>query len=187
MINFTEVRETNEMIEKENLDVRTITMGISLLDCADPSLPVLCSKIYEKIHRTAKDLVRVGEEIARDYRIPIVNKRISVTPISLIAGSECRTTEDYVQVAKTLDSVAKDVGVNFIGGFSALVSKSMTPADALTDGYRVRIRKRRLHEDRHQHGRSAPFGQCDQRDRPGDGGQRFHRVRQARRLLQRAG
>ncbi|MBP3736460.1 MAG: PFL family protein, partial [Lachnospiraceae bacterium] len=131
MINFTEVRETNEMIEKENLDVRTITMGISLLDCADPSLPVLCSKIYEKIHRTAKDLVRVGEEIARDYRIPIVNKRISVTPISLIAGSACRTTEDYVQVAKTLDSVAKDVGVNFIGGFSALVSKSMTPADEL--------------------------------------------------------
>ncbi|WP_130836779.1 PFL family protein [Lachnoclostridium sp. Marseille-P6806] len=131
MINFTEVSETNRMIEEENLDVRTITMGISLLDCADPDLGRLCAKIHDKIYDSAKDLVRIGEEISRDFGIPIVNKRISVTPVALVAGEACRTTEDYVRVAETLDRTAREVGVNFLGGFSALVSKGMTAADEL--------------------------------------------------------
>lgn len=131
MINFREVEETNNMIEKENLDVRTITMGISLLDCADPDLQQLKKKIHEKIFESAKDLVRTGEEISKDFGVPIVNKRISVTPIALVAGAACHSIEDYVEVAKTLDQTAKEVGVNFLGGFSALVSKGMTQADEL--------------------------------------------------------
>jgi len=131
MISIREVQETNAMIEKENLDVRTITMGISLLDCIDDDLHRLNEKIHDKIYRLAKDLVRTGEEISRDYGIPIVNKRISVTPIALIGGSACRTSEDFVEIAKTLDKTAEEVGVNFLGGYSALVSKGMTPADEL--------------------------------------------------------
>lgn len=131
MINFSEVRQTNEMIEKENLDVRTITMGISLLDCIDSDLEKLREKIYDKIYTSAADLVRVGEEISRDYGIPIVNKRISVTPIALIGGSACHTPEDFAKIAHTLDRAAHDVGVNFLGGYSALVSKGMTNADRL--------------------------------------------------------
>jgi uncharacterized protein (UPF0210 family) len=131
MINFREVEETNNMIEKENLDVRTITMGISLLDCADPDLQQMKKKIHDKIYESARDLVRTGEEISKDFGVPIVNKRISVTPIALVAGAACHSIEDYVEVAKTLDRTAKEVGVNFLGGFSALVSKGMTPADEL--------------------------------------------------------
>ena len=131
MINFSEVRQTNEMIEKENLDVRTITMGISLLDCIDSDLTVLGQKVYDKIHKSAYDLVRVGEEISRDYGIPIVNKRISVTPIALIGGSACRCPEDFAQIARVLDRAAHDVGVNFLGGYSALVSKGMTESDRM--------------------------------------------------------
>ena len=131
MINIHEVVETNEMIEKENLDVRTITLGISLLDCIDSDLDKVCEKIHNKIYETAKDLVKTGEQISREYGIPIVNKRISVTPIALIGGAACRTSSDFVKIAKTLDKVAKEVGVNFIGGYSALVSKGMTKADRL--------------------------------------------------------
>ncbi|MBR6325456.1 MAG: DUF711 family protein, partial [Lachnospiraceae bacterium] len=131
MINQFEVIETNKMIEEENLDVRTITMGISLLDCIDSDLQKCASKIHDKIYRSAKDLVATGEEIAREFGIPIVNKRISVTPISLIGGACCKTCDDFVVLAQTLDQVAKEVGVNFLGGFSALVSKGMTPADEL--------------------------------------------------------
>ena len=129
MINLFEVVETNEMITKENLDVRTITLGISLLDCIDSDLNRLNEKIYNKIYNAAKDLVNTGEEISREFGIPIVNKRISVTPIALIGGAACKTTEDFASIAKTLDRVAHEVGVNFIGGYSALVSKGMTPAD----------------------------------------------------------
>ena len=129
MINIQEVSETNEMIQKENLDVRTITMGISLLDCTGHSLDEVCERIYRKITTVAKDLVKVGKEIEIQYGIPIVNKRISVTPISLVGGTVCKTEEDFVTIAKTLDRAAKTVGVNFIGGYSALVSKGMTPAD----------------------------------------------------------
>lgn len=129
MINVYEVNETQQMIEQENLDVRTITLGISLLDCVDSDLSRLNLKIYQKITTTAKNLVAVGEEIEREYGIPIVNKRISVTPIGLIGGAACRCPDDYVMLAQTLDKAAKEVGVNFIGGYSALVSKAMTKSD----------------------------------------------------------
>ncbi len=131
MINIYEVHETNQMIEQENLDVRTITMGISLLSCAAEDMDSLCENIYNKITSKAARLVSCGEEIEKDYGVPIVNKRISVTPISLVAASCAKSTEDYVRIAKVLDQAAKDVGVNFIGGFSALVSKGMTEAEEL--------------------------------------------------------
>ncbi len=131
MISIYEVSETNKMIEQENLDVRTITMGISLLDCIDHDLDVLRKNIYEKITGRAARLVEVGDEIAGEYGIPIVNKRISVTPIALVGGSACRDPHDFALIAKTLDEAAHAVGVNFIGGYSALVSKGMTPADEM--------------------------------------------------------
>jgi uncharacterized protein (UPF0210 family) len=129
MINIFEVNETNKMIEQEMLDVRTITLGISLLDCCDTDLDRLNTRIYEKITRVAKNLVAVGKEIEREYGIPIVNKRISVTPISLVGGQACSSPEDFVTIALTLDRAAKEVGVNFLGGYSALVSKGMTKAE----------------------------------------------------------
>lgn len=129
MINIWEVNETNKMIEHENLDVRTITLGISLLDCIDSDLEALNRKIYGKITEAAAKLVETGAEIERNYCIPIVNKRISVTPIALVGQAACKGPEDFVAVAKTLDRAAKDVGVNFIGGYSALVSKGMTKGD----------------------------------------------------------
>lgn len=131
MINIYEVHETNQMIEQEKLDVRTITMGISLLDCIDADLDRLNEKIYHKITTYAENLVQVGKDIEVEYGIPIVNKRISVTPIALIGGAACRTSADYVTIAKTLDRAAKQVGVNFLGGYSALVSKGMTPSEEL--------------------------------------------------------
>lgn len=131
MLNMFEVIETNDMIDKDLLDVRTITIGISLLDCIDKDLNKLCKNIYDKITNTAKDLVRVGDEISKDFGVPIVNKRISVTPIALVGGSAYKTKEDFVQIAKTLDKAAKDLGVNFLGGYSAIVSKGITEADRL--------------------------------------------------------
>lgn len=131
MINIFEVNETNQMIEQENLDVRTITMGISLLDCASSSLQETLDRIYEKITKKAKDLVQVGKTIEGYYGIPIVNKRISITPIGLVGDSCCKTPGDFVEIAKILDNAAKEVGVNFLGGYSALVSKGMTPADEM--------------------------------------------------------
>ena len=131
MINIFEVAETNEMIEKENLDVRTITLGISLLDCIDADIKRLNEKIYHKIYEAAKDLVATGEYISAEYGIPVVNKRISVTPIALVGGAACRKPEDFVSIARTLDMAAHEVGVNFIGGYSALVSKGMTAADEM--------------------------------------------------------
>ena len=129
MININEVIETNKMIDKENLDVRTITMGISLLDCIDSDLDKVCENVYNKITTMAKDLVATGEEISTEFGIPIVNKRISVTPIALVGGSACKTPDDFVKIAQALDRAAKKVGVNFIGGYTALVSKKMTEAD----------------------------------------------------------
>ena len=131
MININEVIETNKMIEKENLDVRTITMGISLLDCISEDVDKVCSNIYKKITTLAKDLVSVGKDIEREYAIPIVNKRISVTPISIIGASCCHSIDDYVKIAKTLDEAAQKVGVNFLGGFSALPAKGMTKSEEL--------------------------------------------------------
>lgn len=129
MINIFEVNETNQMIEQEKLDVRTITLGISLLDCCDADLDSLNENIYEKITCIAKNLVPVGKEIEAEYGIPIVNKRISVTPIVLVGGHACNSPEDFVTIAQTLDRAAEKTGVNFLGGYSALVSKGMTKAD----------------------------------------------------------
>ena len=129
MISKVEIQETNAMIAQENLDVRTITMGISLMDCADSDIDRFNEKIYKKITTYAKDLVKVGDEIARQFGVPVVNKRISVTPIA-IAAAGCET-DSYVSVAKTLDRAAKDCGVNFIGGFSALVHKGYTKSDEI--------------------------------------------------------
>ena len=129
MLNINEVIETNHMIKDMNLDVRTITMGISLLDCISDSLDQVCDRIYEKITTKAANLVSVGREIEREYGIPVVNKRISITPIALVGGSCCKGPDDFVQIAKVLDRCAKEVDVNFIGGYSALVHKGMTPAD----------------------------------------------------------
>ena len=126
MINTQDIMETITMIQEENLDIRTITMGISLIDCADSDIDKSCEKIYDKIYRYAKDLVSTGEKIEKKYGIPIVNKRISVTPISMLVGV---SGGDPVKYAKTLDRVAKDVGVNFIGGFSALVQKGFSAGD----------------------------------------------------------
>ena len=131
MINLFEVNETNKMIEQENLDVRTITIGISLIDCIDANIDILCQNIYKKITTVAADLVKTGENIEKKYGIPIVNKRISVTPIGLIGASACHTSDDFVKIAKTLDQCARQVGVNFIGGYSAIVSKGMTKAEKL--------------------------------------------------------
>ncbi len=129
MININEVVETNQMILEDNLDVRTITMGISLLDCASTDLKTFNQKIYDKITKSAENLVKVGEDISKEYGIPIVNKRISVTPIALAASSTGAT--DYVSIAKAMDRAAKQVGVNFIGGYSALVHKGTTPSDQI--------------------------------------------------------
>ena len=129
MISRVEIQETNRMIAEANLDVRTITMGISLIDCADPDIDKFNENIYNKITSYAKDLVKVGDDIAKQFGIPVVNKRISVTPIA-IAAAGCKT-DSYVSIAKTLDRAAEACGVNFIGGFSALVQKGCTPSDRI--------------------------------------------------------
>ena len=166
MINIWEVNETNKMVEQENLDVRTITIGISLLECIDSDLKKLNENIYNRITTVAKDLAAVGEKIENEYGIPIVNKRISVTPIALVGGAACKTPEDFATIADTLDRAAKTVGANLIGGYSALVSKGMTKADemlihsipmALCRTERVCSC---IHEDRYQYG----CGQVDGRD-----------------------
>jgi uncharacterized protein (UPF0210 family) len=127
IINSRDIMETIEMLTAENLDVRTVTMGISLLDCIDPDPDKACEKIYNKITRLAGNLVSVVDGISAEYGIPIVNKRISVTPIAMLLGAA--PDADPVQYAKTLDRAAKAVGVNFIGGFGALVEKGMTPGE----------------------------------------------------------
>ena len=131
MINIHEVLETNNMIDHENLDVRTITMGISLLDCADNDVDVTCAKICDKIRSLAGNLARTAEDISKEFGVPIVNKRISITPIALVGASCCKSADDYVKIAKALDKVAEEVGVNFLGGYSAVVSKGMTTSDRL--------------------------------------------------------
>lgn len=131
MININEVAETNAMIEKENLDVRTITMGISLFDCIDSSVSGTCDRIYDKICKKAGRLVEVGEHISKSYGIPVVNKRISVTPIATVGSSCCRSEEDYLELGKTLDRAAESIGVNLIGGYSAIISKGMTDKEKI--------------------------------------------------------
>ena len=127
MINSSEILQTVQMFNQQHLDIRTITMGISLLDCADPNPQAACQKIYHKICRRAEQLVATGAPIEKQFGIPIVNKRVSVTPISLVAAAS--DTNDYVPFAAALDRAAKTVGINFIGGFSALVQKGFTQSD----------------------------------------------------------
>lgn len=131
MININEVIETNEMVRRENLDVRTITVGISLLPCQDSDLARLNEKIYDRITTVAKDLAKTAEIIEAEFGIPVVNKRISCTPASLLFGSAVRSEEEAVSIAKTYDRAAEAVGVNLIGGYGALVSKGMTEADRI--------------------------------------------------------
>ena len=131
MISISEVLETNKMIQDENLDVRTITMGVSLLDCADSNLDTVCKNIYAKLLRYAGRLVQTGEDISREFGVPIVNKRVSVTPVALVGAACCRRPEDYVAIARTLDRAAAELGINFLGGYSAVVSKGMTRSDEL--------------------------------------------------------
>lgn len=127
MISISEARETNGMVKEENLDVRTITMGINIMDCADPDINEFCRKVYDRITQKADKLVETGDEIAYEFGVPVVNKRISITPVA-IAASAC-VSDEYVRIAETLDKAAKEVGVNFIGGFSALVQKGITGSD----------------------------------------------------------
>lgn len=126
MINTNDILETIGMIREENLDIRTITMGISLYDCVSEDEDRLCDKIYDKVTKSAKNLVSVGCDIEKEYGIPIVNKRVSVTPVSLVGGAV--SPDGYIKIAKALDRAAKNLGINFIGGFSALVHKGMTNA-----------------------------------------------------------
>ena len=126
MINMKDIMETVQMIEEEHLDIRTITMGISLLSCCDPDIDRSCQKVYDKITTYAKNLVQVGEQIEAEYGIPIINKRISVTPIAMLVAA---SGGDPVKYALTLDRAAKEVGVNFIGGYSALVHKGFAAGD----------------------------------------------------------
>ncbi|MBQ4090424.1 MAG: DUF711 family protein, partial [Clostridia bacterium] len=125
MINTSEILETLRMIDQEKLDVRTITMGISLFGCVNDDINKLCNNVYDHITRQAENLVKVGEDIEREFGVPIVNERIAVTPVALITGG----VKDPLPVARTLDRAAKAVGVNFLGGYSALVQKGMTRAD----------------------------------------------------------
>ena len=124
-----EIQETVNMFMRQKLDVRCITMGISLLDCAHSDPKIACDKIYDKIMKKAGNLVKVGEDIEKEFGVPIINKRISVTPIALVAGAS--NAKSYVPYIQTLDKCAKELGVNFIGGFSALVPKGITPADRI--------------------------------------------------------
>ena len=127
MIQRHEILQTIQMIDQQHLDIRTITMGISLLDCADTDLEKSCTKVYDKICRLAGNLVKTGEDLEAEFGIPIVNKRVSVTPIALVgAGTGAKS---YVPYARTLDRAAKEIGINFLGGFSALVQKGMTESD----------------------------------------------------------
>ena len=184
MINPFEIIETINMIDKENLDIRTITMGISLKSCAGPDIDVVCGKVYKKITTLAKDLVKVGGDIETQFGIPIINKRISVTPVAtLVDALDEPTVEKAVMIAKTLDKAAKTVGVDFIGGYSALVHKGYT------EGEKVLIksipRALRRHTRRNKYGR----GEADGRNREGGGSKDSRharlRVREARRVLQR--
>ena len=160
MINVHDIMETIKMIEEENLDIRTITMGISLLDCADGDIDRSCDKIYEKICRESQSIwCSTGEDIEKKYGIPIINKRISVTPIAMLVAA---SGGDPVKYALTLEKVANQVGVNFIGGYSALVQKGFAagdeelirfhPGGACCHRSRLLVGEHRLHQDRHQHG-----------------------------------
>ena len=193
-LNTDEIVQTIRMIEQEHLDVRTITLGLSLLDCATGDIKRTADKVYEKICREAHDLVPVGEAIEREFGIPIVNKRVSVTPVALIAGG---CGDDLVPIAEAMDRAAREVGVNFIGGFSALVQKGFTTGDrsliasipeALARTERVCASVNVGSTQRgHQHGRCGGDGPRHQKVRRAHRRYGRTRVLQARRFLQRGG
>ena len=189
MLNIHDIMETITMIQEENLDIRTITMGMSLLDCADSDIKASCRKVYEKITRSAEHLVKTGEDIEKLYGIPIINKRISVTPIAMLAAA---SGGDPVEYAKTLERAARTVGVNFIGGYSALVHKGFSAGDraliesipealAVTDhicsSVNIGSTKAGINMDA-----VALMGRYP-RSRRKDGGPRLHRLCEARRVL----
>ena len=194
MINRGEILQTIEMIDQQHLDVRTVTMGISLLDCCDPDPDCgMPQDIRQDNPFREGSSAAQAKTSRREFGIPIVNKRISVTPIALVAGAS--ETEDYVPFAKALDAARAETGVNFVGGFSALVQKGMTPADLKLiraipqasggDRARLLLSKHRLDESRHKHGRRRAHG----RDSEGDCAAHIRQgrfwLRKARRVLQR--
>ena len=192
MINTKDILETINMVKEENLDIRTVTMGISLLDCASDDPKKAAERIYDKITKTAEKLVPTAEQIEKEYGIPIINKRVSVTPVSLIGGRY--SVGDYIEFAKTLDSAADTLGINFIGGYGALVQKGFTAADrnlieSIPEALAVtgKVRKRRLDQSRHKYGRRGAYGQNDKKDRVFNAGQRLYRLRKIRRFRKRTG
>ena len=197
MLNINEVIETNKMIHEMNLDVRTITMGISLLDCVGDDVEQVCDNIHRKIISKAENLVQVGNEIEREFGIPVVNKRISVTPIALVGGRCCRGPEDFVRIARELDRCAREVGVNFIGGYSALVNKGMTQADeyllsSIPEALAVTERVcSSVNVGSTKTGINMDAVKTAGRDHPGDGRAHkepgWHRQREVCRIYQRAG
>ena len=168
MINLYEAKETNEMITKENLDVRTITLGISLMDCIDSNLDKVNRRIYDKITTMARNLVAVGEEIEAEYGVPIVNKRISVTPIALVGGAACKKPEDFVTIAETL-------------------ADPFDPDGNGKNGTGVQFCQSWLHKDRHQYGRSQADGRDHQGNGRGDKRRQLYGLCEAGSVLQRAG
>ena len=194
MINTYDILETIRMIQDECLDIRTTTMGISLLDCADTDIDKACAKVYDKICTKAEKLVQTGEDIEREYGIPIINKRVSVTPIAIMAGI---SGGDPVKYALALEKASRTIGVNFIGGYSALVQKGFAAGDrelidsipprAGRDGAHLLLRKHRFHQSRYQYGRGKADGSKSQGSRRADQRERLHRRRQAGGVLQRPG
>ena len=191
MFNTGDILETIEMFTQDNLDVRTVTMGISLLDCIDPDPKKACENIYNKITTKAANLVSTVERISAEYGIPIINKRISVTPIAMLLGA-CPEA-DPVDFAKTLDAAGKKVGVNFVGGYSALVHKGFSAGDRRLiesiprDRHRVQLGEHRRHQGRSEHGRHQADGRGREEGQRADRRPSVHRRRQAGGVLQRPG
>ena len=190
MMNTGDILETIEMFTQDNLDVRTVTMGISLLDCIDPDPRKACEKIYHKITTRAARLVPAVEHISAEYGIPIINKRISVTPIAMLLGA-CPDA-DPVDFAKTLDAAGKKVGVNFVGGYTALVHKGFSAGDLRLiestgrDGHRLQLGEHRCHQGGPEHGRHQTDGRGRQEGQRAHRRPSVHRRSKAGGLLQRA-
>ena len=180
MMNTGDILETIEMFTQDNLDVRTVTMGISLLDCIDPDPKKACENIYNKITTKAANLVSTVEHISAEYGIPIINKRISVTPIAMLLGA-CPDA-DPVDFAKTLDAAGKKVGVNFVGGYTALVHKGFSAGD----GHRLQLGEHRCHQGGPEHGRHQADGRGRQEGQRAHRRPSVHRRSKAGGLLQRA-
>ena len=187
MINTSEILQTVRMITEEKLDIRTITKGISLYECVHPDKKILYQNVYDRITTQARNLVKTGETLEREFGIPIVNKRISVTPASLVAAA----CGDPVVVARAMDAAAKETGVNYIGGYTALVQKGMTASDraliASLPEALLLVGQRRFHPRGHRHGRGSPVRTGGEGYCRCDGGYGCFRLHEAGRLCQRCG